>query len=306
LRRYKTQRSIAAFAIKQKMKSSACFVLSVLICTGRLAAHEDDKGSGHRSTVYVHEQSDENIDQQQEHEDAYGDHESNEDGHESYGSSHDDEDNGKYPSKDVEEGGESGVPKYPEEDESRIQNYGESVVPKYPEEDKPWIKNYGESVVPKYPEEDKPWIKNYGESVVPEYHEEDKPQIKNLYNKHGIPRPKARHPGMRPKAWWKSSRKSHPSGKAQPQPRPLHSDADADADGFTCEGKAPGYYADVNTNCEEYKICAAGHPVYTQRCGRGTIFNQRFLVCDHPFNYDCKNAYNDYQSNIDYGTFISE
>ena len=64
---------------------------------------------------------------------------------------------------------------------------------------------------------------------------------KKLYGKHRIPRPRPRpQPSYRPK----TSRRPYPSLRPKPHPLPL------DADPFTCEGKAPGYYADVNTNCE--------------------------------------------------------
>lgn len=74
-------------------------------------------------------------------------------------------------------------------------------------------------------------------------------------------------------------------------------------DGFTCEGKPPGFYANVARNCEVYHICVPGHRMYTHRCGRGTIFNQRFLVCDHQGNYDCQRAARDYESNARFGAF---
>lgn len=84
---------------------------------------------------------------------------------------------------------------------------------------------------------------------------EDDLRRKNPYNKQQVPK-------SRPKSSYrpKSSRKAYPSTKAnpprklrpQPQPRPLPLDADGGADAyvFSCEGKAPGYYADVAKNCE--------------------------------------------------------
>jgi len=236
---------------------------------GRVAAHEDNKDSGHKSTVYIHKESDENID---EHYEDMQDHD------EDHKDAYEHEDQGKYPSESHDYGDQG---KYPAESHE----YEEQA--KYPSESH----EYEYEDQGKYPSGNDENGDKYDQHKYPN----DNLAKKKLYGKHRIPRPRPQ-PSYRPK----TSRRPYPSLRPKPHPLPL------DADPFTCEGKAPGYYADVNTNCEEYKICVAGHPVYTQRCGRGTIFNQRFLVCDHPFNYDCKKAPDDYQSNVDYHTFISE
>merc|ERR1712213_25744 len=62
-------------------------------------------------------------------------------------------------------------------------------------------------------------------------------------------------------------------------------------DGFSCEGQAYGYFADVQNNCEVFHIC---YPLTDETgriteylkwsffCGNGTVFDQEALVCNHP------------------------
>jgi len=62
-------------------------------------------------------------------------------------------------------------------------------------------------------------------------------------------------------------------------------------DGFSCEGQAYGYFADVQNNCEVFHIC---YPLTDETgriteylkwsffCGNGTVFDQQALVCNHP------------------------
>ncbi|GBP89859.1 hypothetical protein EVAR_62350_1 [Eumeta japonica] len=51
---------------------------------------------------------------------------------------------------------------------------------------------------------------------------------------------------------------------------------------FTCSDKAPGYYADVETDCQVFRVCAAGTNYGFQSflCPNGTVFNQEVAVCD--------------------------
>lgn len=61
---------------------------------------------------------------------------------------------------------------------------------------------------------------------------------------------------------------------------------------FTCDNKiAGGYYADVDTGCHIFHLCAPSnlqtltdHPFC---CHPELVFDQRFLVCDRPENVDC-------------------
>ena len=59
---------------------------------------------------------------------------------------------------------------------------------------------------------------------------------------------------------------------------------------FKCEGKAYGYYADVDNNCQVFHICLpiendAGEVIETAHwsfiCGNQTIFDQATLTCNH-------------------------
>jgi hypothetical protein len=59
---------------------------------------------------------------------------------------------------------------------------------------------------------------------------------------------------------------------------------------FSCEGKAYGYYADVDNNCQVFHICLpieddAGAVIETAHwsfiCGNQTIFDQATLTCNH-------------------------
>ena len=62
------------------------------------------------------------------------------------------------------------------------------------------------------------------------------------------------------------------------------------SEGFSCEGQAYGYYADVDNNCEIFHICLpiedeAGEVIeYAQWsfiCGNGTVFDQQTLSCNY-------------------------
>ena len=59
---------------------------------------------------------------------------------------------------------------------------------------------------------------------------------------------------------------------------------------FSCEGKAYGYYADVDNKCQVFHICLpieddAGAVIETAHwsfiCGNQTIFDQATLTCNH-------------------------
>ncbi|CAG4986914.1 unnamed protein product [Colias eurytheme] len=58
---------------------------------------------------------------------------------------------------------------------------------------------------------------------------------------------------------------------------------------FTCAGKAPGYYADQEANCQVFKVCTAGATYGFQSflCPNGTLFNQAVFVCDWWMNVNC-------------------
>ncbi|XP_059485213.1 uncharacterized protein LOC132202360 isoform X2 [Neocloeon triangulifer] len=60
---------------------------------------------------------------------------------------------------------------------------------------------------------------------------------------------------------------------------------------FSCKGRVPGYYADLETGCQVYHMCAAGGQKFSYRCPYQTLFQQRMMVCDHWFMVDCKNSH---------------
>ncbi|XP_071040251.1 U-scoloptoxin(01)-Cw1a-like isoform X2 [Parasteatoda tepidariorum] len=61
---------------------------------------------------------------------------------------------------------------------------------------------------------------------------------------------------------------------------------------FSCAGRTYGYYADPEVNCQVFHICpgAYGNGKYSFLCPNQTVFNQAYLVCDHPYNVDCSTA----------------
>nr|WBW70070.1 venom protein [Lampona murina] len=61
---------------------------------------------------------------------------------------------------------------------------------------------------------------------------------------------------------------------------------------FSCQGRAYGYYADPEVDCQVFHICpgAYGSTKFSFLCPNQTVFNQAYLVCDHPYNVDCSTA----------------
>ncbi|XP_011558644.3 putative uncharacterized protein DDB_G0286901 [Plutella xylostella] len=61
---------------------------------------------------------------------------------------------------------------------------------------------------------------------------------------------------------------------------------------FTCAGKSPGYYADIETDCQAFRVCTAGATFGFQSflCPNGTLFNQAVVVCDWWMNVKCENT----------------
>ncbi|XP_041985041.1 probable cyclin-dependent serine/threonine-protein kinase DDB_G0292550 [Aricia agestis] len=68
---------------------------------------------------------------------------------------------------------------------------------------------------------------------------------------------------------------------------------------FTCSKKEPGYYADVETDCQVFRICTLGSTYGFQSflCPNGTLFNQAVFVCDWWMNVNCKKAPEYFNSN---------
>ncbi|XP_028173092.1 putative uncharacterized protein DDB_G0286901 [Ostrinia furnacalis] len=61
---------------------------------------------------------------------------------------------------------------------------------------------------------------------------------------------------------------------------------------FSCAGKAPGYYADLETNCQVFRVCTLGSTYGFQSflCPNGTLFNQAVFVCDWWMNVKCQES----------------
>ncbi|KAI5636090.1 chitin binding peritrophin-A domain-containing protein [Phthorimaea operculella] len=70
---------------------------------------------------------------------------------------------------------------------------------------------------------------------------------------------------------------------------------------FSCSGKAPGYYADLETNCQAFRVCTSGSTYGFQSflCPNGTLFNQAVVVCDWWMNVNCQKSGDFISSNND-------
>jgi len=72
---------------------------------------------------------------------------------------------------------------------------------------------------------------------------------------------------------------------------------------FQCDGKIEGYYADPESDCQAFHICANdgndGLLKYSFLCPNGTLFNQQYFICDWWFNVDCAQAEGFYSLNAD-------
>ncbi|KAL7640540.1 UNVERIFIED_CONTAM: hypothetical protein RMT77_008815 [Armadillidium vulgare] len=71
--------------------------------------------------------------------------------------------------------------------------------------------------------------------------------------------------------------------------------------GFSCNGRPQGYYADVSTRCQVFRVCsvdAAGNSDFISfLCPNGTIFNQEHFTCDWWNQVDCAAAESHYDLN---------
>ena len=72
---------------------------------------------------------------------------------------------------------------------------------------------------------------------------------------------------------------------------------------FLCDGKIEGYYADPESDCQAFHICASDGQgsltKYSFLCPNGTIFNQQYFICDWWFNVDCSLAESLYARNLE-------
>ena len=73
--------------------------------------------------------------------------------------------------------------------------------------------------------------------------------------------------------------------------------------GFTCEAQSVGgYYADISSEagCQVFHICQ-NERIDSYLCPNGTLFNQRYFVCDWWFNVRCEESQQFYELNTDIG-----
>jgi hypothetical protein len=60
---------------------------------------------------------------------------------------------------------------------------------------------------------------------------------------------------------------------------------------FLCDGYIEGYYADPEAECQAFHICANFGSddliKYSFLCPNGTLFHQKYFICDWWFNVDC-------------------
>ncbi|XP_042878585.1 SH3 domain-containing protein C23A1.17-like [Penaeus japonicus] len=66
---------------------------------------------------------------------------------------------------------------------------------------------------------------------------------------------------------------------------------------FTCAGRTAGYYADPETGCQVYHMCDTLEKQYSVLCPNYTLFNQKFMVCDHWYMVNCSSATTFYDLN---------
>uniref|UniRef100_A0A182QHE0 Chitin-binding type-2 domain-containing protein n=1 Tax=Anopheles farauti TaxID=69004 RepID=A0A182QHE0_9DIPT len=73
---------------------------------------------------------------------------------------------------------------------------------------------------------------------------------------------------------------------------------------FRCDQRHQGYYADVETRCQVFRVCAntdSSGRGFAFLCPNGTLFNQRHLVCDWYMNVRCEDSESFYHVNEEIG-----
>ncbi|XP_059611837.1 uncharacterized protein LOC132258524 [Phlebotomus argentipes] len=76
---------------------------------------------------------------------------------------------------------------------------------------------------------------------------------------------------------------------------------------FTCAGRHDGYYADTETRCQVFRVCANTDLTgrgFAFLCPNGTLFNQRHFVCDWHYNVNCAESPAFYAKNEQLGKRI--
>ncbi|XP_055630098.1 uncharacterized protein LOC129770923 isoform X2 [Toxorhynchites rutilus septentrionalis] len=78
--------------------------------------------------------------------------------------------------------------------------------------------------------------------------------------------------------------------------------------GFKCHQRQDGYYADEKTRCQVFRVCANTDDTgsgFAFLCPNGTLFNQKYLVCDWYTNVRCEETANYYKINERIGKTVS-
>ncbi|KAL7639310.1 UNVERIFIED_CONTAM: hypothetical protein RMT77_009799 [Armadillidium vulgare] len=70
---------------------------------------------------------------------------------------------------------------------------------------------------------------------------------------------------------------------------------------FRCFGRTAGYYADPEAECQAYHMCDTLEKQYSYLCPSYTLFNQKYMVCDHWHSVNCSAAIHYYSLNEEIG-----
>ncbi|CAL4135564.1 unnamed protein product [Meganyctiphanes norvegica] len=68
---------------------------------------------------------------------------------------------------------------------------------------------------------------------------------------------------------------------------------------FSCNDRIPGYYADIEAQCQVWHWCHPDGPMYSFLCPNQTMFNQKYRLCDWYYNVDCPGSPDYYNINKD-------
>uniref|UniRef100_T1J4M7 Chitin-binding type-2 domain-containing protein n=1 Tax=Strigamia maritima TaxID=126957 RepID=T1J4M7_STRMM len=66
---------------------------------------------------------------------------------------------------------------------------------------------------------------------------------------------------------------------------------------FSCKNQQfPGYYADIQDGCQTFHVCYGGSH-FSFQCPSGTLFDQKYLVCNWPHDVNCNSSPDFYHVN---------
>ena len=72
---------------------------------------------------------------------------------------------------------------------------------------------------------------------------------------------------------------------------------------FSCDGRVEGgYYGDPEAGCQVFHVCTndgkGGLTKQSMSCPKGTLFQQKYFVCDWSHNVDCSTTEDFYELNM--------